>query len=146
MYPPEDPDYHPTAVATNMFVDHIGKPEAATIVKHLDESDASLRVAQIRVLGGAVNRVPVDATAYAHRTGKIMLNLAAFYDGAADKPKKLAWVNAFAAALNQGDNGAYVNFVGDEGRGAGAGRLSGRDVGPAAQDQEAVRPRRTSSA
>ena len=44
-----------------------------------------------------------------------MLNLAAFYDGAADKPKKLAWVNAFATALNQGDNGAYVNFVADEG-------------------------------
>ena len=110
MYPPEDPDYHPTAVSTNMFVDHIGKPEAATIVKHLNESDASLRVCQIRVLGGAVNRVPVDATAYAHRKGKIMLNLAAFYDGAADKPKKHAWVNAFATALNQGDNGAYVNF------------------------------------
>jgi FAD/FMN-containing dehydrogenase len=115
MYPPEDPDYHPTAVAKNMFVDHIGKSEAETIVKHLGESDASLRVAQIRVLGGAVNRVPVDATAYAHRKNKIMLNLAAFYDGEADKPKKLAWVNTFAGALDQGDTGAYVNFVADEG-------------------------------
>jgi FAD/FMN-containing dehydrogenase len=115
MYPPEDPDYHPTAVAKNLFVDHVGKPEAETIVKTLNESDASLRVAQIRVLGGAVNRVPADATAYAHRKAKIMLNVAAFYDGAADKPKKLAWVDAFAKALDQGDKAAYVNFVADEG-------------------------------
>jgi FAD/FMN-containing dehydrogenase len=115
MYPPEDPDYHPTAVAKTMFLETIGKGEAATIVKHLEESDASLRVTQIRVLGAAVNRVPVDATAYAHRKAKIMLNVAAFYDGDADRPRKLAWVNDLARALDQGDKGAYVNFVADEG-------------------------------
>ena len=59
--------------------------------------------------------MPADATAYAHRKSKIMVNVAAFYDGDADKPKKQAWVDAFAAALDQGDTGAYVNFVGDEG-------------------------------
>lgn len=26
-----------------------------------------------------------------------------------------AWVEAFAAVLGQGDTGAYVNFIGDEG-------------------------------
>lgn len=115
MYPPEDPDYHPTAVATNMFVDHIGKAEAEVAMKHLLASDAAMRVIQIRVLGGAVARVPVDATAYAHRKSRIMLNLAAFYEGEADRPKKQAWVDGFAKAMSQGDAGAYVNFVGDEG-------------------------------
>jgi FAD/FMN-containing dehydrogenase len=115
MYPPEDPDYHPMAVSLNLFVDHIGKSEGETVVKHLNESDASLRVCQIRVLGGAINRVPADATAYAHRSSKIMINVAAFYDGVADKPKKQTWVAAFAKALRQADQGAYVNFVGDEG-------------------------------
>lgn len=115
MYPPEDPDYHPTAVSVNMFVDHIGAPEAETIMEHLGASDAAMRVAQIRVLGGAVSRVPADATAYAHRTSRIMLNLAAFYEGDADKPKKEAWLDAFMKALDQGNTGAYVNFVGDEG-------------------------------
>jgi FAD/FMN-containing dehydrogenase len=115
MYPPEDPNYHPTAVSKNLFVDHIGKAEAETAMKHLTDSDTAMRVIQLRVLGGAVNRVPVDATAYAHRQSKIMVNVAAFYDGAVDKPKKQAWIDAFAAALRQGDTGAYVNFVGDEG-------------------------------
>lgn len=115
MYPPEDPDYHPTAVALNLLVDRIGTPEGETIIGYLEESDASLRVCQIRVLGGALGRVAPSATAYAHRKSPIMINVAAFYDGEADKPAKEAWAADFARALNQGDDGAYVNFVADEG-------------------------------
>lgn len=115
MYPPEDPDYHPTAAALNLLVDRIGTPEAETILGYLEESDASLRVCQIRVLGGALGRVAPAATAYAHRKSPIMVNVAAFYDGEADKPEKQAWAADFAKALNQGDDGAYVNFVADEG-------------------------------
>lgn len=115
MYPPEDPDYHPTAASVNLLVNRIGKSEAETIIGYLEESDAALRVCQIRVLGGALGRVQPSATAYAHRKSAIMLNLAAFYDGEADKPAKQTWVADFMQALNQGDDGAYVNFVGDEG-------------------------------
>ena len=41
-------------------------------------------------------RVPADATAYAHRASRIMVNVAAFYDGADDKPAQEAWVDEFA--------------------------------------------------
>lgn len=115
MYPPEDPDYHPTAVSKNLFAGAIGTAEAEMILRFLEESDAPMKVAQIRVMGGAVNRVPADATAYAHRDKAIMVNIAAFYEGEADKPKKQAWVDAFSAALAKGVTGAYVNFIGDEG-------------------------------
>jgi Berberine and berberine like len=71
-------------------------------------------VAQLRVLGGAMARVPAEATAFAHRTSRIMVNLAAFYDGPQDRAVRQAWVADFAAALRQGDAGAYVNFLGDE--------------------------------
>jgi hypothetical protein len=76
-----------------------------------------MRVAQLRVLGGAMARVPADATAFAHRGSKIMVNLAAFYQGPDDQPIRQAWVNEFAATLQQGDQGAYVGFLGDEGEG-----------------------------
>jgi len=115
MFPPEDPDYHPTAASLNLLTYRIDRDEAETIIGYLEESDASLRVCQIRVLGGAVARVPADATAYAHRKSPIMVNVAAFYDGAADKPAKEHWVSDFAKALYQGDDGAYVNFIGAEG-------------------------------
>jgi hypothetical protein len=115
MFPPEDPDYHPTAAAVTMLIDAVDGPAAETIMEYLRQSDASLRVAQLRVLGGAMARVPADATAYAHRASRIMVNLAAFYEGPEDRTVRERWVADFAAALNTGDDGAYVNFLGDEG-------------------------------
>ena len=115
MYPPEDDSYHPTAVARTLFVDAIGLPAAETVMRFLEASDASMRVAQLRVLGGAIERVPSNATAYAHRARRIMVNVAAFYDGPEDRVAREAWVDHFASALEQGSTGAYVNFLGDEG-------------------------------
>jgi FAD/FMN-containing dehydrogenase len=116
MYPPDDEDYHPLAISRNLFVETIDRPVAETIMANLEASDAAMRVAQLRVLGGAIARVPNDATAYAHRARRIMVNVAAFYEGDADKSRREAWVLGFVAALRQGDSGAYVNFVGDEGQ------------------------------
>ena len=115
VYPPEDEEYHPVATARTMFVDTIGRAEAETILEHLGTSTAMMGVAQLRTLGGAMARVPADATAFAHRQSKIMVNVAALYE----RPDEVAvhgpWVEAFAAALHQDDDGAYVNFLGDEG-------------------------------
>ena len=74
-----------------------------------------MRVAQLRVLGGAMARVPVDATAFAHRASRIMVNVAALFEGPDEQVAHEAWVTEFAAALEQDDDGAYVNFLGDEG-------------------------------
>jgi hypothetical protein len=114
MYPPDDPDYHPTAVGRTMFVDRIGRSEATAILDRLAASDASLRVAQLRVLGGAMARVPADATAFAHRSSRILVNVAAFCDGPNDQPIREAWVADLAATLRQTDDGAYVNFLTDD--------------------------------
>jgi FAD/FMN-containing dehydrogenase len=117
IYPPEDPDYRPTPVQRTMFLDRVDRAAARTIVEYLEASDASLRAAQLRVLGGAMARVPVDATAFAHRASRILAVVVAFYDlTAEDRARRQAWVAAFSAALDQGDAGAYVNFLGDEGR------------------------------
>jgi FAD/FMN-containing dehydrogenase len=113
---PDDDSYHPLAVARTMLVDRIDIGAAETIMEYLGASDASMRVAQLRVLGGAMARVPVDATAFAHRASRIMVNVAAFYEGPADRPVREKWVTDLAAALRQGDGGAYVNFIGDEGQ------------------------------
>jgi FAD/FMN-containing dehydrogenase len=115
IYPPEEAGFHPTAVSHTMFVERVDRDVAATIVDHLEGSDATMRVAQLRVLGGAMARVPAGATAFAHRRSRIMANLAAFYDGPADQAVRQAWVADFAAALQQGDPGAYVGFLGEEG-------------------------------
>jgi FAD/FMN-containing dehydrogenase len=108
-------DYHPIASVRTMFLDRVDRDVAETILEHIGASTAQMAVAQLRVLGGAMARVPADATAYAHRTSRIMVNLAAVYPSAEEKPSHEAWVTRFHEALRQGDGGAYVNFVGDEG-------------------------------
>jgi FAD/FMN-containing dehydrogenase len=117
MFPPEDDSYHPLAIARTMFIERVDDDVAATIDRFLRASDAAMRVAQLRVLGGAMARVPADATAFAHRTSRIMVSVAAFYDGPENKAVRQAWVEEFSAALQQGDHGAYVNFLTDEGPG-----------------------------
>ena len=116
MFPPEG-EFHPTAVGHTMFLDRVDAEVAGTIMEHLQASDAAMRAVQLRALGGAMARVPVEATAFAHRHSRIMANVAAFYDGPADRERRQAWVDALVADLQQGDDGAYVNFLGDEGPG-----------------------------
>ncbi len=115
IYPPEEEDYHPTAVGHTMFVDTVDRGVADTVMERLQASDATMRVAQLRVLGGAMARVPAEASAFAHRRSRIMVNLAAFYDGPEDQAVRQAWLDDFAVALRQGDTGAYVGFINDEG-------------------------------
>ena len=115
MYPEEEGGYHPVAASRTMFVDHIDLAVAETIVQRLQASTASMSVAQLRVLGGAMSRVPVEATAFAHRHSRIMVNIAALYEQPEDRPSHEAWVAEFASALQQSDQGAYVNFLAQEG-------------------------------
>ncbi len=96
-------------------MDRVELDDAERILERLSASDATMRVAQLRVLGGAMAKVPADATAFAHRSSRIMVNVAAFYEGEDDRLVRERWVREFADELVQDDRGAYVNFVGDEG-------------------------------
>ena len=115
MYQPDQEDYHPIAATRSMFVDRVDRGVAEAVLAHLEASTAGMRVAQLRVLGGAMARVPVDATAFAHRTSRIMVNVAALYESPQEREIHESWVDAFAKELRQEDGGVYVNFLGDEG-------------------------------
>jgi FAD/FMN-containing dehydrogenase len=116
IYPPEEGAYHPVAAVRTMFVNAIDRQAAETIIEHLQASTAQMRVAQLRVLGGAVARVPADATAFVHRQRRIMANVAVLYEHPDEAALHEAWVTNFAAALRQGDSGAYVGFLSNDGQ------------------------------
>jgi FAD/FMN-containing dehydrogenase len=115
MYPPEPENYHPTAKARSLFIDSLDLSTAEMILERLQSSTAQMAVSQIRVLGGAVARVPADATAFAHRQRGIMINVAAMYQYPDEAATHDAWVDEFATALHKGNAGVYVNFLTDEG-------------------------------
>src|ERR687897_1972680 len=106
-------------VARSLFIDSVDSSVAETIFEYLQASTAPLAVAQLRVLGGAMARVPAEATAFAHRKRRIMVALGAVYEHREEEAVHEDWVSGFAAALGQGDAGVYVNFLGDEGEGRG---------------------------
>jgi FAD/FMN-containing dehydrogenase len=112
---PQEEDYHPIAVGQTRFTDELGEEAIDTILDRIQASDAMMAVAQIRVLGGAMARVPDDATAFAHRQSRLMVTVANVYERVEDTPVHQAWVDEFAGALGLNGRGAYVNFLGEEG-------------------------------
>ena len=96
IYPPEEAGYHPLAAGRSLFVDTVDDTTAESVMDHLESATASMAVAQVRVLGGAMARVPVEA------------NEAAGHE---------AWVTRFGSTLQHGVAAVYVNFLGQEGDG-----------------------------
>jgi FAD/FMN-containing dehydrogenase len=115
IFPPEDPDYRPTAVVRTMYVNGVDRDKGQAIVERIQTATAPMAVAQLRVLGGAVARVSPDATAFAHRRSPIMANVVAMYQGEDHRAEQEAWVAALTAELYDGADGAYAGFLADEG-------------------------------
>ena len=118
--------YRPMVVEHPMFMSSVSRDAAQAMVDAIAASDAPLKAVQLRALGGAMARVPEDATAFAHRQAKVMVQVVSFYVGEDDLPKRESWVRSLVAAIGDGTPGAYVNFLG----GAGAESDRVRDAYP----------------
>jgi FAD/FMN-containing dehydrogenase len=102
------------ASGANFFTDSLEPAGAEAILEALPQSTAMMSPVQLRVLGGALARVPNDATAFAHRDRGLFVNVAAMYGDAAEKDTHDAWVRGLAGTLAQGGSEGYVGFMGDE--------------------------------
>jgi FAD/FMN-containing dehydrogenase len=103
------------AASNNLLIDGVDADAAAAILDGLGRGTAAMNVCQIRVLGGAMARVPAEATAFGHRDAGIMANVAAAYEDEAETDEHEAWVDQMSNALANGGGGSYVGFLGDEG-------------------------------
>jgi FAD/FMN-containing dehydrogenase len=119
MFPPEEapaegaPKFVPSSRV--LFMKHVDRDVAQSIVDTVTSVPSEMGVAQIRVLGGAMARVPADATAFAYRGAPILTVVAAIAFDPAKREVNERWVDVFKATLDQGYPGAYVNFINDEG-------------------------------
>jgi hypothetical protein len=105
----------PRAALRTAFAGGIDDAAGEAMLEHLRAASAPMAAAQIRVLGGATARVPAEATAFAHRDSRIMVNVVAMYQRAEERPVHEAWVAGLAAGLPADGTGAYAGFLGDEG-------------------------------
>jgi FAD/FMN-containing dehydrogenase len=102
---------------TNMLIDGLPERGAEIILEHLKTATAPVAAVQLRVLGGSMARVPADATAFGHRSTKLMVNIAAMYQRSDEAMEHERWAEGLETALSGGAaTAAYVGFVGDEGQ------------------------------
>jgi len=66
-------------------------------------------------MGGAPSRVPANATAYAFRSPKYIMNLHSRWADASDDAKCFTWARELWGETKPFAHGVYVNFISDEG-------------------------------
>ena len=111
MYMPQDLGQRPAFSVRSRLLDRLGRQEAETLIGFVERSDAPMRLGEIRVLGGAFARVPVDATAFAHRHSRVMVSFIALSETGAAARRHDRWATAGIDALAQGEDRVYVNFL-----------------------------------
>ena len=86
------------------------------IIDHAARARSPLSQVHLQLIGGAVARVPADATAYAHRDAAFAMNIVGSWPDPAENELHKRWAREFAAAMApHATGGVYVNFLGNEG-------------------------------
>ncbi|RYE70875.1 MAG: hypothetical protein EOP19_32690 [Hyphomicrobiales bacterium] len=110
MYMPE-PDVRLAFGVRSRLIDSFGRAEAQAVIDAIERSDALIALGEIRVLGGAMARVPVEATAFAHRQSRTMVSFIGVTPDPADAPRQAEWAQTGIEAIAHDGDRVYVNFI-----------------------------------
>jgi hypothetical protein len=97
------------------FLSNLDDETIETIVAHTARTTQLYPRVQIRVIGGAMARVPRDQTAFAHRDKPFMFSIFNSWPNASDWQRNQQWLEEFWEAIRPRGEGVYVNFLSDEG-------------------------------
>jgi FAD/FMN-containing dehydrogenase len=87
-----------------------------TIVSFMERAPSSAPLVLIDQFGGAVARVPSDATAFGHRDAAYDLIIAAIWSDHGEQDDHIEWAKSFWEAMQPHSTGdVYVNYLSDEG-------------------------------
>jgi FAD/FMN-containing dehydrogenase len=87
-----------------------------TVVEHATHPVSPLSQVLILGGGGAVARVPEDATAFGERNAPFNMHFVSMWEDPADDDRNIAFTRTIAGAMKPWTTGrAYLNFIGDEG-------------------------------
>lgn len=97
------------------FLDRFGDEVVDAILTQINQPSSPMSMAQIRVLGGAMARVPIEATAFPHRQKPYMLTIINLSPDPTQMAEHHAWTERFWNMVRPHGEGVYVNFLDDEG-------------------------------
>jgi FAD/FMN-containing dehydrogenase len=99
-----------------MFADELSDESLDAALAAMERASSPFSLIQFRGLGGAMARVPDDATAFAHRQRRYFVAIIALWlDPSEDEAKHAAWTAALWQAIRHERCGVYVNFLEREG-------------------------------
>jgi FAD/FMN-containing dehydrogenase len=111
---PEAPQWV-TNITYSFAADELDDAAIGSILRQLEESNlrstTALNAVELRVLGGAISRIPIDATAFAHRQRKLLCSVVAAGFAEADTDSQRRWVQSLSGAIRHLAKGAYLNFL-----------------------------------
>jgi FAD/FMN-containing dehydrogenase len=97
------------------YLDELGDRAIDTLVEHAWRHRSSQSYTIMFQLGGAVRRVPDEATAFTGRGAGYALNINAVATDRDGLTEQAAWTRRMWAAMRPHANGVYVNFLDREG-------------------------------
>ena len=98
----------------SVFLDVLDDASVDALLAGIDDMPPGSMI-QIRVFGGAMSRVPVEATAFAHRDAAVQVTVMSAFVDEASVPASVEWNRSLFGALEPRSTGVYANFLEDEG-------------------------------
>lgn len=100
----------------SMFADKLSDTALDAALDAMHHASSPFSLIQFRGLGGALARLPEDATAFAHRSQRYFVAVIGIWLDAAEDPRlHSAWTKALWQKIRPEGAGVYVNFLEDEG-------------------------------
>jgi FAD/FMN-containing dehydrogenase len=100
------------------FYDELPDEAVDVLVEHATNPVSPLSQMTVVPGGGAIARVPEDATAFGQRTAAFNIHYLSMWTDEADDERNIAYTKAISTAMKPWSTGrAYLNFIGDEGPG-----------------------------
>ncbi len=97
------------------FLRELPDPAIDVLLEHLDGITSPLSDFKFAYLGGAVGRVPEEATAFGHRDAFTILNVNARWSDATEDDRHVAWTRSLWQAMQPfSAGGTYTNFTSED--------------------------------
>jgi FAD/FMN-containing dehydrogenase len=97
------------------FADDLSDGLIAAVLERAESIESPISQVELLAMGGAIARVPSDATAFPYREARWLLNIPATWRDVADDEREIAWAReTYAAVKPYLSDGSYVNFMDED--------------------------------
>lgn len=120
------------------FMDELDDQTIDLVIEHAARRPDPNSAVFVRTLGGAIDRIGPDETAFAHRGARFNVSVDAIWSDPAIDDDSIGWARGLWDALEPASRGMYLNFAG---LGEEEGAVGGLILGP--HEERVDRTRRT---